>query len=233
MNRPHAMAPFIGHRGVAGEAPENTLEGVKKAASAGFEWIEIDVLLSADLVPVVSHDESLERNHGVALQIGQTGFEGLRAKAPALPRLDELLPLAMECGLGVNVELKRCEGFLAGGMWGIRKAVSAHPGGRIVVSSFSARLLDAYRTLEPEARLGLVTHRLYPGWRADAERLGAGNIHLGRDSALKKGSCAAVKEAGLGLYVFTVNDVGEYQMLRGFGADGVFTDVGSLLRETG
>jgi glycerophosphoryl diester phosphodiesterase len=51
---------IIGHRGAAGLAPENTLAAVARAAELGVDAIELDVLLSADGVPVVHHDFTLK-----------------------------------------------------------------------------------------------------------------------------------------------------------------------------
>jgi glycerophosphoryl diester phosphodiesterase len=51
----------IGHRGAAGEAPENTLAAFDLALRQGAEGIEFDIHLSSDGVPVVLHDARLER----------------------------------------------------------------------------------------------------------------------------------------------------------------------------
>ena len=51
----------VGHRGAAGEAPENTLASFDLALRGGADGIELDVHLSSDGVPVVIHDARLER----------------------------------------------------------------------------------------------------------------------------------------------------------------------------
>ena len=51
----------IGHRGAAAEAPENTLTGFDLALAQGAEAFELDVHATADGVPVVIHDPTLER----------------------------------------------------------------------------------------------------------------------------------------------------------------------------
>src|SRR4249920_1127368 len=60
-HRPWPYPRFIGHRGGGTLAPENTLSGIRKAAEMGFGGVEFDVMLSADKVPVLIHDETLER----------------------------------------------------------------------------------------------------------------------------------------------------------------------------
>ncbi len=51
----------IGHRGAAGLAPENTVAAMKKAMELGVDGFEFDIRLSKDGIPVVIHDETLER----------------------------------------------------------------------------------------------------------------------------------------------------------------------------
>ena len=53
--------PVIGHRGAAGLAPENTIEGFRAGIAAGAEAIEFDVHLSRDGKAVVIHDPTLDR----------------------------------------------------------------------------------------------------------------------------------------------------------------------------
>jgi len=65
----------IGHRGACGYAPENTLVSLREAARRGVQWVEFDVMLSRDQVPILFHDEDLARTtngHGrVADKIGR------------------------------------------------------------------------------------------------------------------------------------------------------------------
>jgi len=48
-----------GHRGSRGTHPENTISAFEEAVSAGADWIELDLVLSKDDVPVVSHDSTI------------------------------------------------------------------------------------------------------------------------------------------------------------------------------
>ena len=58
------MKPYvlvIGHACAAGEAPANTLAGVRACLDCRAEGMEIDVQLSADGVPVLMHDDTVDR----------------------------------------------------------------------------------------------------------------------------------------------------------------------------
>src|SRR5690606_2786837 len=72
----------IAHRGASAYAPENSLEAFVKAAEMGSDLVEIDVRLTADGVPVVTHDETLLRTFGVNATVSQLPFEELRALTP-------------------------------------------------------------------------------------------------------------------------------------------------------
>lgn len=53
--------PIIAHRGASGHAPENTMAAFELALEQGADAIELDVRLTADGVPVVLHDPTLDR----------------------------------------------------------------------------------------------------------------------------------------------------------------------------
>jgi glycerophosphoryl diester phosphodiesterase len=55
---------FVAHRGYASKYPENTLLSMTKAVEAGALFLECDIQLTADLVPVVHHDANLKRSAG-------------------------------------------------------------------------------------------------------------------------------------------------------------------------
>ncbi|HET9465640.1 MAG TPA: glycerophosphodiester phosphodiesterase family protein, partial [Gemmatimonadales bacterium] len=56
--------PVIAHRGASGHAPENTLPAFDLAVRQGADAIELDVRLTADGVPVVFHDATIDRTTG-------------------------------------------------------------------------------------------------------------------------------------------------------------------------
>jgi glycerophosphoryl diester phosphodiesterase len=60
----HDLPEIVAHRGNAAEFPENTLQGLESAVSLGLRYVEFDVQLTADLVPVLMHDADLARVGG-------------------------------------------------------------------------------------------------------------------------------------------------------------------------
>lgn len=119
---PQARASqLVAHRGYARRYPENTLEAVEAAWRAGARYIEVDVQMTSDGVPVLLHDSELHRTTGAEGRITETSFErvsALRAGEPErfgarfadvrLPALAELAQwLATRPDTRAFVEIKR------------------------------------------------------------------------------------------------------------------------------
>ena len=109
------LAPVIGHRGAAGCAPENTLASFRKAREQGAAWVEFDVMLSRDEVPVLIHDETLERTtngRGRVNQLTAAELQSLDAGCrfgpefvgEPIPTLEAAVAVLLELGLGANLQ---------------------------------------------------------------------------------------------------------------------------------
>ena len=107
----------IGHRGAAGEAPENTLAGLRRAHAVGCKWVEFDVRMTADGELILLHDDRLERTtdgRGKARKLSLAAIRRFDAGAwfdpqsvgEPVPTLCEVIAVLSELGLGANIELK-------------------------------------------------------------------------------------------------------------------------------
>lgn len=110
------MRPLVvGHAGAAGEAPANTLAGVRACLDAGCEAMEVDVRLTADDVPVLMHDETVDRTTNLEGPVRALSFPELqRADAGGgepVPSLEQVLQLVAG-RLVVWCELKATESDL-------------------------------------------------------------------------------------------------------------------------
>jgi glycerophosphoryl diester phosphodiesterase len=68
---------LVAHRGHAARCPENTLLALEEALRAGAAWVEFDVQLSSDGVPLLFHDRTLQRMCGVAGAVHEQRWEEL------------------------------------------------------------------------------------------------------------------------------------------------------------
>ena len=91
----------IAHRGASAYAPENTLKAFQIAADLHAEMWELDVRLSLDGVCVVAHDDLLVQE----LRISAASWCDISALS-AIPRLEEVIELAVQTGCGLYIEIK-------------------------------------------------------------------------------------------------------------------------------
>ena len=100
----------IAHRGASAYAAENSLAAIRAAAELGADFVEIDIRTSADDVPVVIHDSSLKRSHGIDGDVSDLTLNELRrmtATGSQIASFDDAVKLCRELGLGLYLDIKR------------------------------------------------------------------------------------------------------------------------------
>jgi glycerophosphoryl diester phosphodiesterase len=237
MNSTPQWPRVIGHRGAAKWAPENTLASFFSAADCGVSWVEIDARLCKGGIPVVFHDDTLDRTtNGMGLVL-EHRLDELRSLDAGrwfsphfweepIPALDEALQTISRLGLGVNIEIKHDPANaeqtalevmkIAGRVW----PEEAPPP---LYSSFSEAALWAVRRQSPEARIGYLAKRFDPLHLEAALALGAETLNLAA-SFISPIHIQAANQAGLQVLAYTVNDLEEAKALWSLGVAGVFTD---------
>jgi glycerophosphoryl diester phosphodiesterase len=238
MRLPYTLPKVIGHRGAAGRAPENTLAGFAEAARLGVTWVEFDVMLSADGVPVVHHDHDLARTAGGPGRVAELSYAEIAERdagswfGPAftgerVPSLEAVVKELARLGLGANVEIKPAPGLAT------QTAVSALSVLRAdwpdsldppLISSFNREALAAAQDRAPELPRGLLIERVPEDWRDALARLDCATLHPSR-KGLDLAVVDEAKAAGFGVAVYTVNDPEEARHLLGAGVDAVITDL--------
>jgi len=189
---------LIAHRGDAARHPENTLEAFAAAARLGVRHVELDVQLTADHVPVVLHDETLRRTHGLRqrvtahtlAELARLGVLTGGTRPPAVPRLAEFASwLEGEPGLHAFVEIKK-ESLRAHGRHAMLAAIEPvlRPvSGRVTVISYDAPVLGMAQ------RAGFETGYVLPGMsrraRGVAQRLSPRYLFVDRHHLVRAGAC--------------------------------------------
>jgi glycerophosphoryl diester phosphodiesterase len=238
-----ALARVIGHRGAAAAAPENTLASLRKASELGARWVEFDVKLSRDGVPVLIHDERLERTTSGRGEVALTTLaelEGLDAGAwfapefrgERVPTLEAALSLCAELGLGINVEIKPCPGRAAATARAtVETLLRCWPKtlAAPLISSFEPACLEVARERAPDMPRGYLAVALPRRWREALETYRCSTLHLSA-RRLVPGQRAAVVAAGVPLLLYTVNQPNRARRLLEAGVAAIFTDrVGEVL----
>ena len=212
------LPKVIGHRGAAAYSPENTLESFREARRRGATWVETDIKLTADGVPIVMHDDSLKRTTGVDRLVAKTPRAEL---PPGVPTFEEAIACFGEEGLGCNVEIKPCPGREAETgrvvVETLRRCWPAHLPAPLL-SSFKDESLAAARAAAPEFARALLLGKFVEDWRARVEAVGAVGVNTNGERLTAPWTCA-IKDAGLVLGVYTIDDPKVARVLVGMGVD--------------
>jgi glycerophosphoryl diester phosphodiesterase len=233
----------LAHRGGGTLAPENTLAGLRRGMEAGFRAIEYDVMLARDGVPVVVHDPFLGRTlpgsgnlfDYDALELAAMDAGGWFARAyegEPVPLFAEFAQFCKVHGVWMNIEIKPAPGFepetgsvvarMAAAMFAAE--IDAGQIERVpLLSSFSQEALEAARRDAPQVPRAFLMSTLPLDWERRAREVEAVALHLNHRH-LTRDLAQAVKDAGFGLFCYTVNDPARARELLAWGVDAFCTD---------
>jgi glycerophosphoryl diester phosphodiesterase len=222
------LPKVIGHRGAAAYAPENTLACFREAKKRGATWVETDVKLTADGVPILMHDESLKRTTGVDRLVARTRRAEL---PPGVPTFEEAIACFGALGLGCNVEIKPCPGreveTARVAVETLRRCWPAHLPPPLL-SSFKDASLVAARDSAPEFARAILLDAFVEDWRARAAMVGALGVNTNGEK-LTAPWCCAIKRTGFALSVYTIDEPAVARALVGMGVDCVITNAPDLI----
>lgn len=244
MSRPAPEWPLpsvFAHRCGGALAPENTLAGLRMAATMGIRAVEFDVMLSADGSPWLIHDEMLERTTNgrgrvcntpdrVLQSLDAGGYRHRAFAGERLPTLEAAAACCRELGLMANVEIKPASGFEAlTGEVVTRRILELWQGAPLpLVSSFSALALETARRLAPRLPIGYLCVRVPADWPRRIDALAAYSLHCAA-SELDDSILAAANAKGIPVLCYTVNDRSLAATLIESGVTSVFSDRIDLL----
>jgi glycerophosphoryl diester phosphodiesterase len=234
--RPGHRPLVVAHRGASALAPENTLAAVRLALAHGAPAVECDVHLCADGVPVVIHDDRVDRTtsgkglvSALTLQHLKTldagSWFGPAFAGERIPTLDEVLE-ACAGRARVFVELKA-----GGGAALVQAALAAlaRAPAEAAIISFDPEIVRLVAAQAPDVPLGLLVSRQRAvargaaGMAADARALGAGFLapHF---AGASRHAIEAAHGAGLPVSVWTVDDPPTMRALAAAGVDALTTN---------
>ena len=235
--KPWPYPRWIAHRGAGTLAPENTLAAFRLGASYGYRCFECDVKLSADGVPFLMHDATLERTtsgSGTGGELAWSALSQLDAGAwhsrgfagEPLSTLAALARWIRANGFTLDLEIKPTPGTEEATGQAVALAVRELWAGAEVpplLTSFRPDALRAARDAAPDLPRGLLLDQLWSGWAGVAQALDCVAVvtnHRLMDEAL----IAQVHGQGRRAMVYTVNEPADAQRLLALGIDGIVTD---------
>ena len=209
----------IAHRGASGYEPENTLRSFSRAIELNCSWIELDVHMADDYIMVI-HDEDLSRTTNGKGKISDYSYDYLRkldaGQGQSIPTLPEVLSLVSHRAR-VNIELKGLG--TAKPVCSLLKELSWGPQ-EFLISSFDHEELAQ---VDNSFTRGALFNRRVDSYVDAAKRINAKIIILDHRLTTKT-EIDHAHEAGMELWVYTVNQPKHIRKLKALGADGIFSD---------
>ncbi|HXG48489.1 MAG TPA: glycerophosphodiester phosphodiesterase [Methylomirabilota bacterium] len=241
---------IIAHRGASYDAPENTLLAVNLAWQQGADAVEIDVHMSKDGRMVVIHDDDTGKVAGVrkrvrdqtwaelrALDVGQ--WKGRSWAGTCLSTLEEVLAV-VPAGRRLFIEIKCGSECLPAFVAAFRDS-GCQPA-QVVPIGFALETMRRVKEALPELEVGWVSDfkRALPSGRwtptaatliRQAQAAGLDALDVNGRGPVEAGFVRQVKDAGLKLYVWTVDSPALARRLMAAGVDGITTNRPRWLRE--
>jgi glycerophosphoryl diester phosphodiesterase len=216
----------VGHRGVMGVEPENTLRSFVRAEREGFDVIELDLHLSKDGALVVMHDADVSRTTDGSGAIGDFTLAELRefdaGEGERIPVFQEVVE-AVRSPLQAEIKDRAAARVLAGAI----TELGLHD--RVTVISFHDEALRETRTHLPDMPLVLVTGRSTPTAPERARELGAFMVSC-ELRWLEAETVERCHADGVKVITWTVNTDEDLARVRELGLDGIVTDMPEIKR---
>lgn len=248
-HQPWPYARVLAHRGGGALAPENTIAAIREGLARGFHAIEFDAMLAADEVPVLIHDDTLERTTSgsgevarrTAAQLAQLDagrwFSEKFTREP-VPTFASAVSFCRANDIWINIEIKPATGFDAqtgdvvarqtARLYADAIRAGGDRAGSIearvpLFSSFSEIALVAARAAAPDVPRGWLIDRVPDDWPARMEAFGCVALHTNHRH-LTLALARAIRAAGYWLFCYTVNDPARAAELFAWGVDAFCTD---------
>jgi glycerophosphoryl diester phosphodiesterase len=241
---------IIAHRGESADAPENTLAAFQLAWDRGADAIELDVHLTKDGQLICCHDADTKRTTGVVKVVKQASLAELQKldagswknekyageKLPTLEAALATIPAGKQCFIEVKVGPEAVSALVKS-----VQECKKQPE-QLVVISFNANTIAEAKRRLPELKMYLIA-----GFKKDkqtgqfqtsvddliakAKLIKADGLDLSWDGPLDSAAVSRIREAGLGLYVWTVDDAAVARKFVALGVDGITTNKSGWLRK--
>ena len=238
------LPKIIGHRGAKAYAPENTLVSIHTAADMGVEWVEVDVKLTRDCVPIIFHDDELNRCTNGSGLVAETDLETIKELDAGfwfgesfmnekIPTLEEALNVIIDRSLGVNLEIKPCPGRekeTAEVMLDFATRIWPDESPSPLISSFSHVSLETAMDVIDEWPRGLLLDEYVPHWKKLAEHINASTININGNKVTQL-LIDEYLDLGKPILAYTINNPAKAKELMSWGVSSVFSDCPDVIRD--
>ena len=211
---------IIGHRGAQAEEPENTLRSMRKGCECA-DFVEVDVRLSHDGIPVVIHDAKLDRTTSGTGRVNDHTLKELRlldaGEGETIPTLSEILAL-VKGTCGVFIEIKE-----PGSEQAVCSLLEKYPGDDVFIVSFHEESLRVVKNLISPIKTGYIFSEPNDNPVSKAVRLKADAI-IPRLDRVSAELIDTAHQNRILVIPWTPNTSRQIRRAIKLGADGIITD---------
>ena len=227
---------IIAHRGASKYAPENTMPAFQLAYEMKAEGIETDVQLTKDNVPILIHDEQLQRTTKTKGLVKDYTFKEIKQldagryfsrkfAGTTILSLDEFLEWSKDKALYLNLELKNNKIDYKGIEEIVLEAIEKfNLKDRTTISSFSSASVKRMRQIDKNIDVALLRSREHANLAGYASELGASSLHI-KYTLLNDSLMEACRHLKIPVRVYTVNHRASIYKSLSFNCEGLITDV--------
>ena len=235
LHSPGDRSFVAGHRGGKDGAPENTIPAFQLALNSDADFVETDLQLTADGVPVLMHDFTLDRTTDGSGPVWASTWKQVKAldagswfdpafAGTRVPRLDDLLDIVRPTAKRVILELK--------GSWNdeqlqpVIDEIRSHDlADRVIIAGFDVTSLAAAERVGSEVQRVVIIHDVVGDPAVLAATCGAEGIVTSKEFLLSDpGAVQRIHDAGLGVMIYTLNSSKTWSEAIALGVDGIITD---------
>ncbi|MET0864878.1 MAG: glycerophosphodiester phosphodiesterase family protein [Nakamurella sp.] len=227
LRRRDSMPIVVAHRGASAHVPENTVQAFEAAWNAGAEWVEADTQPTADGVPVILHDEQLDRTTSgtgpvraelaaVVSQLEILGLPGARVPAVA----DVLAALTPQRKVLLEIKGEHT----ADQVTVLLRTVDGHDE-QVELETFEVDVLRTVRAIAQTRPIGLLVDGLDADPVAVSQELGAVAYNPEYREILRRPQVVPqLHAARIAIAAWTCDDPDDWQRLTDSGVDAIITN---------
>lgn len=220
------MHSIIGHRGAMTYAVENTVSSIYAVKALNHNWIEADVLLTKDKVPIMFHDETLDRLTHAIGNLNSYNYDELKNielknTKNKIPLLSEFVEKCDKLKINIMLELKTChnEHHLVNKVVEIIKKIKNII---IITCSYSKRILAYLNILYPNNSYTYIVDEIPYDWYETVKKYKCCGISINYN-------CNELNDIKLccdkiPTYCFTINTKNDYDNIKKINIKGIITD---------
>lgn len=228
---------IIGHRGSA-HAVENTIAAMEHAIAAGVDYVEVDVTLSADGIPVVFHDYTLQRLTGVDREVGDFTATELKrftlvqnGQTAVMPTLQEVMDFCRG-ETRLLIELKPCrfdDEYLVNTIAALIDANGYNDS--CLLMSQNLGLITMFEALHPACSTGYCRYGLNKDIPPETLLASGFDFLVLESGKATRQVVAGIQSAGIPVYICTLNDSSIIRRYIDMGAAGIVSDYPDVAAE--